>query len=1427
MGCKVKKILTPNGQPSKVFNEISSVYGAEVGLVAYLHMHSDAFLNSNRGQAVDENGEYDWRFVLESLNKGENAVNRIIEKSVGVRKATGRLTSYRAENAQEKIEILNTAFSNDNMPFIAKIETLPDGTTNIYIEIMSKTNLNPVEKNDLDPNVDDEYEGDLDFLQFQDEDEYSDDNWVDDYANLAMEEDEDFDDVDMNDMDISGDFLSGDIDSILLSDSLNESINDLVTAKREKPIKLAHRFKSILKSIALQKKNLQQRLGRVEDNIKRELANKNEEKVSNLRKKASSFRVEINHLEKLDAQVLEMKSLDQVTAIVDREINNATKRLKNAKDMDILELQGIKRQLEFWSEAGVFRDNKKHILFNKQDLDSEPMKKLFRAYKNKADDQLVKVHAELTNRFEQFLKEKLGANADLSKAMQMANDVNFAQAQMLDISRMDNMILQAIFKGVNHAKQRAKMDTDKIVSKIDEMMPKVLEEAKKLNKSSNPFDIFIQTDKEGKRTGDAVTAISIDYEREKDINFRNVTKNKKSTPKDKAKAYKWLRENEIFFDWRKIYFDHKKNVVNSKGKPFTQADKDEHIAELKKQFGEEVVNDELAKMEAKLFEFEVDYHTKVEEVFGAMEDEGNGKADTHGLKIWEIQHSPFYASRNAANGTPNTYGGKIVPSNGKRFILSLPKKTINGKSTTHYDKKYEQIQSNPVLKEFHEYYTETMQKLNLMLPHSKRYQLKHNSIVFTEKTIKEMIWSGEIGVDTSSVETFANIAKESIRTTDYGTTASNAFDPATGEAIREVSANFVNDGKKELFQIVNVKALVWQGKNKGVEASEAMKRQWRYEALNELAMKKSYDLGHVLKNYALLANAYRHKAAVEDKVHLSYEMFKQMQEGITNAKGDSIKDEYGDEQSKDGLVNMQKALNHFMDNFDNFKQKEEIVSKIDVQTKKEKEDIQRIDDAIKSLDNMYDKQQIPKKKYEEVKSELILQKESIGGKLSLTKVGEGVLWMAQIKGMGFNAPASFVNFVFGQLSNIIEGASQRFFKEGAIWSATKTIMGNKKARKKAILMAKKYDILSDNLDIITGTSNKKFFGRHNNYVTPYGWTTMAEEINQSPIVLAALREEMLTVNGKQISLWDATDENGNLLPEYATEETIAQYEGDNANPEENIKLHEFTSRTKQIIKKVHGNYDPNSPVLAKRTVFGKAMLQFRSWLAESVTARFEGEKVDYITGTTRKGRYRTLWETKNEEGNLITGFSLRIRQVEALLKAAIPFLKLKAGPKGFTLSRTDMENMRELAKELQITLGLLFVGAMALIAREGGDDDSWEKWAATLFANNTARVSKDLAAFMSPTWPLEFIQKPVAAIGLVDDLRDIEVAMFKLFSGDTEISTGINAGMNRFYKESIELFPVTNQIFKVDKMGKKLFAEPYSSHGLMATAIDEWLNNGR
>ena len=420
--------------------------------------------------------------------------------------------------------------------------------------------------------------------------------------------------------------------------------------------------------------------------------------------------------------------------------------------------------------------------------------------------------------------------------------------------------------------------------------------------------------------------------------------------------------------------------------------------------------------------------------------------------------------------------------------------------------------------------------------------------------------------------------------------------------------------------------------------------------------------------------------------------------------------------------------------------------------------------------------------------------------------------------------------MFGQASNFIEGMSGRFFSPKVFMKAWKAANPWGKQHKKGLALATKWNVISSNLDSLSRGSSSGFLGRdikpgQQDKADPYYVGQAAENSNQIPLVVAKAMDTMIKdKDGVEHTLWDALDESGNLLPEFLEgkqgEENKLNWQNDTSSLVGNEKLHEFVTATKQIIKKVHGNYDVNSPVLAKKTIVGKAILQFRSWLAEAIANRFEKEKYDAALGMRRKGRYRAFISgSTREDGSKIGG-------IEMLLSEGQNILKAFAGM-GYdnpnNLTEIDVQAMREIAAELQMIGATFALGLMLGVVARGLDDDSWEAMAFNFWANTMHRVNTDLSAFMSPAWAIQFIDKPMASVALWDDMMGTFHSAGKLLAGDVYIESGVNAGRIRLVKDVMQLFPGGSQIEKVRGQINQIYEQPLSAQSPMEKAIAEWL----
>lgn len=1402
MGCKVTNVKAPNGEPSNVYASISRVYGAEVGLVAYLHMHSPEFKNLHGNKQLDKNGEYHYKLVMESMEAHGHSVTKIVERSVGLRKGNGTYATFKDADGKAKVDELNNVFKRERTPFVATLAIDTNGDTVVHIDLVGDINLDPNSHKKESRESSREDDGDDVVEEWLDADEGQRD---------ALDE-----------MD-------------------NESVLDMLEDDREmreaSKITGAHKLKNLLKSIELQKVSIERRISAVEENLKLSQTQDDAMKVQALKSKLAEHRVTLGSIIERKDSVFKMGGIRKASKVASSELAGIAKKVKKKKDIkgiELEELTSMQRVLKFWAAAGSFDQDGDHILFSTAEQKSNKLKDLFREHKGYAEELLGKVNNELDSRFESFLKDQLGSDVKMSDVMKLAKDINYFDANTLDISRTDHAILQSIYKAVTQAEQRGIQDADIINTKIDEMMPAVMKELESMvANDEDPFAFFAQKNEKGEYSGDAIQEVSYDFLQAKKKNFISVIYDNKSTHKQKKAARQWSKDNEIIMDYRRLFPEHDDNVWGEEDN-FSNEDREAHIAELKEHMGDEAVDEMLKQLERNLKTYELEKEAKSVEILSEVVDERSAKKATEALDKWEMANSPFYASKNHVTGEKNKVRSTTIAPGGMKYAMFVPKKTIDGKDTGYYDKNFARMKNNPVLNEFFTYYMETMAELNMAIPTSQRQKFKNNSIAFVQRTLKEMGMSRNNKPYGQSF--FKNAAVKAQSSKEYSNVVGASYDPITGDKVRHVQANFINDGKSELRELVRNKQLVWQAKNKGEKPTKEQIIEWRYEALNELASEKSYDLGSTLKHYAQLANAYKYKAAVEDEVHLAYNMFQRIKEGERNTRDLQLTDTYGDDQvNSKGMRHMSAQLDYFMDRFNNFKTRKDTTTEKKIYTELEKERKKELEKALETTEKLWKDKEISKKKYVQLKNDLQESLDALGNNRSLTKIGDGVLNFSQIAGMGWNIPAGIVNRLFGWASNHLEAASGRFMKPETYKEAERIVGGyrskgkNKKSKVQAI--AKKWGIIVDTQREVNEGLESALFGWLPESLQPYNIGNEVEFANQAPIMVGKMLETMVTDNnGNETNLFMAFDEEGNMKDNYSN--IKKDWDGINADPTHNKELQELIGGISQTIKKVHGNYHQQSPVKGKETLLGRSLFQFKSWLPEAIESRFGKEKYDAVLKMQRKGRYRSVWESIGEDfANSDSYAGFLVSKFAGLLQKAL-FGKYDSKKLG-QMSEVDIQNMREVAKELQ----MIFLASSAALALSLFRDSQWDeeednylfgpKWALTFALNNINKTISDLASFTSPTWMFDLLQKPIAGVGITDDIKDNLTTLMRMASGDWEIKTGINAGMNRGVKSVAQLLPVSNQVFKIKQMGQKIYADP---QGVIATGekiMADWIIDGK
>jgi len=394
--------------------------------------------------------------------------------------------------------------------------------------------------------------------------------------------------------------------------------------------------------------------------------------------------------------------------------------------------------------------------------------------------------------------------------------------------------------------------------------------------------------------------------------------------------------------------------------------------------------------------------------------------------------------------------------------------------------------------------------------------------------------------------------------------------------------------------------------------------------------------------------------------------------------------------------------------------------------------------------------------------------------------------ITQMKGMGYNIFASVNNMTFGLISNITQAAGgEDYTMDEALQayrmmlsSTFKSLGYNNSRGKKISNLMEKFDVLFEvNEAAYQGTDIRKKVGIAK--FSPYELQRRSEYFVQGQnLVARMLNEKVKTKEGKTTSLFEAFDENG----EWRTD-VYGDNKGwnGNINNEEDLKdFKKFQNRLIELNKIVHGNYDPNSFPLAKRYVFGRFALQFRSWLAESLKRRFADETYNEQLGRPTKGFYRTISENP-----------------KLFLKQAL------MNKEGLShLSSVDQANLKKGFVEMIVVLGVMGAG---LLIKSMADDDDDDKMATNLLLNQIYRLESDMTFYISPSSFNRILSNPIPAIRTYLDAEKALSSSFDYVLQSSDLDGRKKMSSEDVFYKWIKVFPFINQTAKFKTQAEKVF----------------------
>lgn len=1119
------------------------------------------------------------------------------------------------------------------------------------------------------------------------------------------------------------------------------------------------------------------------------------------------------------------EDMDKLQRILFRTNGKGQRLLASAADLTVAQ-----NLIDTWKKAGDFEGGAgEHLFYTEgeygvRNTTLKEMTDQFVAWR----DQAIELENELIRQRKIILTKKTGRtfrnleerDIDFERPRR---DVGFFAKNLLDISEIDHVLLQATASWVKKANNAARLELEGMSSEIDKRI--------KATGLTN-FEIFRQkfSNDSDKNTGNLVHRFSHDYLQE-EKHIQDQRRNSLAASKKKALTSKellsieranrdyinWMQKNTEFFNAHVLLW---REGLTDAPKP-TQADIDRETEKMKNLLGDKGFDDYLEMNEKLLERYLIDREVTADAIRSSLSGDPSRAEDE--IVQWELNNSP-YANTTIMRSGENNLGA--TPTG--RYVVAVPKATVEGKDSGYYDANFKKIDDNESYYELHKYILEMLKDLKNYLPYDKVRAMDMNSIPFIDKKIIEAIFEGE-----NLKEGFTDLhdqMKKNLRMDDLSKTGSET-------QRKEHQFKYTSDEKERIDNYVLHESQNYIFENKKAPPVE-LKQQWREKITDEIARESSFDLGRVMKAFASMAVTYHHRAAIEDQIRLASDIINKSLEQQVNVANEPLMSKFKE------LLRPKEGMNDLKDMFENFldvaywgypSNIPEGKLKSRSYTSREKEVLKVIERSKAQLEEMKDNKLITKAQYDARLAAIQEQEDALGGVRVVSKYGDAVLQYIQMKGMGWNIFAGFSNIGFGIISNVIEGADGRNYSMKNFRRATGITLHSFGRNNsfhtwdKINNTGKKVRVLMNHFDVLKESKNElrkmgesaslfKKVGKKIKFMGPYNIQSRTEYLNQAPVMIAMMLETKVRVNGEEMSFWDAVSINENelVIPdglEFVSKRLEGKELTDKQKAEEfEHELFTLKQRIDKVVKMNHGNYDPDTPLAGKRKFIGRAASQFRTWAFQGFQERFGGvvedrqliNRKDEAKKFIRKGRYKSYISYFQDAGSLGEKGGRLAKIPLELLK------KMIWRPTGFdglvsdTFTETDAANMRKNLQELTILMTL----AAVFLALRGLDDDDDPKYRGIRYftINLLSRLVTDIGFY---TNPLEFERLSRNALPLfslvVDGAQALTSAGTLLAGGEDILQSGPNKDQSRTVRDVLKLVPGPNQINKVKSAAAQIY----------------------
>ena len=1032
--------------------------------------------------------------------------------------------------------------------------------------------------------------------------------------------------------------------------------------------------------------------------------------------------------------------------------------------------------LNFWKDVREYSFTSKH-------RESEQLMRTFGIIEDEAETAIKRLELIEKNYLEDFIKDTIGKDITLDDLFATYSDIDIVSSNVRDISTYDNDLLTSIWKRVQLANMEAETESETLLKSLNTIIDKVTPKLKAIN-SKDPYEIFRQLSENGLKTNHLINAYSSKFY------------------SDRSRAYTLAKNGQDF-----ATVNNYANWIKAETKAFKLS---EYFPSGGVITPEVLANREALRQEVGDFAYNMwfngqskklnSYNKRKDAIIATIKaDNGMELSDDitsnpkalQAITNWSKKHSPYEFS-NVVNNSNYKYQDGSDGIDGFSTYEILPNKP------EHFNKDFEVIANDADLLEFYNEFSSIYESLKLHVPASQFANLIFGGLPVIEQSIYQAYSTkGLKGLFKGIKTAWANSITSTI--TKEGATE---LDLVTGDNSKQMFIPGIKSNSNAIKTYVNTKAIAYEVKT-GSLPSQALLAQYREEAVNELANKGDFDLGKLMKVFGTLVIAHKQIASVENLIKIGQYTLNSYKENQFNSDG-SIATRSGGGNAvlpaENSFPNTKKSFTYFINSqvYGNVKD-EEMVFERKKYTAEEDELKASLDKSLQELEAKYEAGEVTETFYISLKNSIVRNVDNLGKNVVGSKIGDNWLKYVQLKLMGWNILGGFSNSAFGFIGNMIEAAGEGSFTLGEMNEAYRmtasSVAKNLSFDKLKLGESGKIRNAMDKLNVLKEASHELYtsneatsFGGKFKFASPYNMNQRTEYLNQAPLMIVMAKKTMVDTIGGRISIWDGMN---------------ADWEWDEATygPMPTKVILDMRVAITKHIQRIHGNYDPASPLMIKKTIAGRAVSQFRTWLYEAVAVRFEKERMEHAIGTTVKGRYRTVGGLIFENEGRIGGLELTKEFSKALLNSfTFGAIKLKSF-ENTKLSDIDSQNMRKVAMELVLLLDVYIL--IALLKAGLSDDEDEAKGLYNVLLNQGTRLKSDLLLYINPIETRNILKDIIPAVSLFDDTVGFMKAVTNL--EDDTIAAGVHQGNSKLGTATMKLLPGTSKFYSSYNAWSQIF----------------------